>query len=342
MPSRQKTSLPTEFDGGLHMIFLAGGNAPAGENEIMPSRRGGEAPRELVAIVAQDAEIDDFRAEAGEQAREQQPVRIMDRAFAETPARLDQLVARREQRDPQPSPDLDGSEADRGGKCHVLGLHPAAGRQDEGTATDVFAHATQIGASAQASRQDDMCLRRPRVFLHEHGVGVGGQRRTREDADGDAFRDDPGRRAASRDAAAQGQLGRTLRSKIHMAHGIAIDRRIGERRQRDRREDIGRDHAPVGLRERYSLFLRDRHDPFGDQRQRRFDRHERAAEGEAIVGQLRHSRRIIEIAMFFDSKVSHILSTGSLVGHFRFTRVPLERVNAVASAAIFWRSIFRV
>ena len=140
------------------------------------------------------------------------------------------------------------------------------------------------------------------ILLHEDGVGVGGQGRAGEDANRRAPRFKPCRRAAGGDPAAQGQLGRTLRIEVGVAHRVAIDRRVVERRQRHRRVDIGRDHASIGLGKRHIPRIRDRCDPLGDQRQRRIDRHELAAEGEAIVSELRHSCPALEIAVFFDQK----------------------------------------
>ena len=79
--------------------------------------------------------------------------------------------------------------------------------------------------------------------------------------------------------------------EIGMAHGIAVDRRIVERRQVDRRDDIARDHAAARGGERHALGLGHRRDALGDQPLHLGDRQQRAAERKAVVGELRHHAR---------------------------------------------------
>ncbi len=76
--------------------------------------------------------------------------------------------------------------------------------------------------------------------------------------------------------------------KIGMAHGIAVDRRIVERRQIDRRQNIQRDDTAARSGERHRLGLRHRRNTLRDQLLHLGHRQQRAAKGEAIVGELRH------------------------------------------------------
>ena len=79
-----------------------------------------------------------------------------------------------------------------------------------------------------------------------------------------------------------------LSRKVGVAHGVTIDGGVGEGRQRQRRRDIAREHASVGIDERDGLDIGDRIDARGDQANGLVDRHHRSAEGKAIVRQLRH------------------------------------------------------
>ena len=69
---------------------------------------------------------------------------------------------------------------------------------------------------------------------------------------------------------------------------IAVDGGIGEGRQRQRRQNVVRENAAIGARERDRLDIHDRRHARGDETDGLIDRHHRPAEGKAIVGQLRH------------------------------------------------------
>src|SRR5262249_8446870 len=76
--------------------------------------------------------------------------------------------------------------------------------------------------------------------------------------------------------------------EIGVAHRIAVDRGIVERRQAERRHDIARDYAPARREERHRLDLGPRLDPLRDQALGFRDRQKRPRECEAVVSQLRH------------------------------------------------------
>src|SRR5581483_9477888 len=75
---------------------------------------------------------------------------------------------------------------------------------------------------------------------------------------------------------------------IGAAHGKTVDRGIVERRQTDgRHQVVGEDAAQRAVQAR-GLAAVDRNDPLGNQPLRVGDRQQRAVEGKAIVGELRH------------------------------------------------------
>src|SRR4051794_18051448 len=73
-----------------------------------------------------------------------------------------------------------------------------------------------------------------------------------------------------------------------MRYGEAVDRAVGIWRHIHVGDEVARQNPPAGLGQRHDLFLDDRGDPFFDQRERRVHAKQRAAEGEAVVAQLRH------------------------------------------------------
>src|ERR1043165_510385 len=77
-------------------------------------------------------------------------------------------------------------------------------------------------------------------------------------------------------------------AEISMAHRVAIHRRVVERWQVNRRDDVGRKHAPARSLHCNRLGLRDRYHALVDQPFDVLDRKERPAERKAIVSELGH------------------------------------------------------
>ena len=86
--------------------------------------------------------------------------------------------------------------------------------------------------------------------------------------------------------------------EIAVPHRIAIDGRIVERRQIDRRDDVAGEHAPARRRERHAFGLGHRLHALGDHPLHVGDRQQRAGEGKAVVGELRHHALCMAAAAF--------------------------------------------
>ena len=71
---------------------------------------------------------------------------------------------------------------------------------------------------------------------------------------------------------------------------IAVDRGVVVRRHRERRRQIGGEEPPARLPERDGFAADDDIEPLGEQRERLAGGHQRAAEGEAVVGELGHGQ----------------------------------------------------
>ena len=91
-------------------------------------------------------------------------------------------------------------------------------------------------------------------------------------------------RGAGLNAPCHGKCAFCIERQIATGHGIAIDGRIGEGRQRQRRRNIAGQNTAVRFGERHGLDLLHRRDPRGDDRDGLVDRHQRSAKGKAIVG----------------------------------------------------------
>ena len=111
-----------------------------------------------------------------------------------------------------------------------------------GSATGAVAHILAgkppVGAELQARRHDDAVAFGRHVLLHEHGIGAGRHRRAGENADRLARLERAVGTRAGGDAAGDRQPGFAVGIQIGVAHGIAIDRGIIERRQIDRRRHV--------------------------------------------------------------------------------------------------------
>ena len=179
--------------------------------------------------------------------------------------------------------------AERGRQRDVLRPQPDPGPQHHLAGGDILAGKADVGARMLSRRQHDAAsVVDPHVLLHEDGVGPGGQRRAGENPRGMARRELRQRRGPGGDAAAERQ--RTLRrgGQIGAGDRVTVHRRIGEQRQRQRRDQIGRENAAVRPPQRHGLDALDDADPRGDQRHRLVHRQHRRAGGKAIVRQLGH------------------------------------------------------
>src|ERR1700712_367114 len=162
-------------------------------------------------------------------------------------------------------------------------------RRREVTGGNILAGGAHIRAGLQARRQNHPArVVEAYILLHEHGVGALRHRRAGEYPRGVAGPDRFTRRRAGLDASGHDKGGLRLGRKIAATDGIAVDRGIGERRQRQRRRNACRENPPVRRGEPDRLDLPHRRDPRGDDADGLVDRHHRAAEGKAIVRQLRH------------------------------------------------------
>src|SRR5262249_13269526 len=76
--------------------------------------------------------------------------------------------------------------------------------------------------------------------------------------------------------------------EIDVAHGVAVDRGIVERRQIDGRHHVARNHAPIRSMQGNGLNFGDRRNALADDALDLLHRQQRAREREAIVAKLRH------------------------------------------------------
>jgi hypothetical protein len=129
------------------------------------------------------------------------------------------------------------------------------------------------------------------ILLHEDGVGTRRHGRAGEDADRRPNRQRARGGMARGHALDHGEPRLGGRIEIGVTHGIAVDRRIIERRQIDGRHHVARDHAPVGGGERHRLDLGDRRHALADDAFDLVHRQQRTREGEAVVRELRHQPR---------------------------------------------------
>ena len=103
-------------------------------------------------------------------------------------------------------------------------------------------------------------------------------------------------------------------AEIGVPHRVAIHRRIIERRQVDRRDDIGGKHAPARVLECNALGFGNRRHALVDQPLDIIDREQRAAESEAVVGELGHqltSSSTASSGLAFATRMSATASTSS-------------------------------
>jgi hypothetical protein len=160
--------------------------------------------------------------------------------------------------------------------------------RDRGLAAgQVLAGEAAVGAALQPARQDHPALLEPHVLLHENRVKPRRHGRAREDAYcgarlwhlGEAARGGP---------SDNGQRRIDGLPQVGEAHRETVDGRVVEGRQIQRGRHVLCEHTAIGCADRQDFRAGDGRQPLADERPRRIDRHEFAAEGEAIVGELGH------------------------------------------------------
>jgi len=165
------------------MISLTGRDAARGQHQIMIPRRGCDRALELIGIIWKDAEIGRAGAEALDQPRQQIAVGVEQGCRRARPARLDDLVAGREHRDPHPPPHRQRRDADCSRQCHMRLGEPPASRQHDDTGAQVLPGQPPVGPKLKASRHDHGAALDAAILLHEDGIGAGRHWRAGEDAD---------------------------------------------------------------------------------------------------------------------------------------------------------------
>ena len=250
----------------------------------MRRRRIPDRRRDRLAPVRQDAQIRHLRPGPPAQQREQHPVAVPSLRRAWRRARLHELVPGREQRHANRAANVHGLPPERRGQGEVLRpQHPARGQGDR-AGGHVLAGRAGVRPDAQSVRQGEQAIGFPHVFLHEHRIRAGRQRRSGEDSHRRPARERR-RHGSGSDAAPQRdgpalQTGQTDR--------IAVHGRIREGGQIDLGHQIMRQNAPVGLKQRHGFRPGNARDPLGDHGQRRIHALQLAAEREAVVRELRH------------------------------------------------------
>ncbi len=146
-----------------------------------------------------------------------------------------------------------------------------------------------IGAALDAGGDRHRAVDDLAVLLHQHRVGTLRQERAGEDADRACAARVLAQRMTGGGAAHDGQHGLAAGHEIGEAHGIAVDRDIvGGRHVARRDQRLGED-AAGRVFQRNALGFGDAATSFSFSSAKRGGRrHQLAAEGEAIVTELRH------------------------------------------------------
>ncbi len=124
------------------------------------------------------------------------------------------------------------------------------------------------------------------VLLHEDGVRAGGDGGAGENAPGGPPRERLGCRRPGREAPRHRQARSPV--QIREAHRVPVHGRVVERRQVEGGDHVCGEHAAIGGLQPDLLDLGNAACVGRDKGECRVDRQELAAEGEAVVGELRH------------------------------------------------------
>jgi hypothetical protein len=136
----------------LDVIFLAGGNPAAGQDQIVAARSRPQGLRQHRAIVTQDAEIAQLAAQPRQQRHQHETVGIEQLPGGTATARRHQFVAGGKHRDADAPFHIQMRQPERGGERDILWPQPAARHQRRMPRSNVLAGGTHIGAGTQSRR----------------------------------------------------------------------------------------------------------------------------------------------------------------------------------------------
>ena len=126
------------------MILAANRHAAGRHQEVGIARRRRQSAFESARLIADDSEVVNIAAHLLQQAAQQGPVGVPDLASLQGLSRLAQLIARREQADPEPLEYGQLFASERTGQCDVIGPQPVAGPQHPRSLPHILAPLTPV------------------------------------------------------------------------------------------------------------------------------------------------------------------------------------------------------
>ena len=135
------------------------------------------------------------------------------------------------------------------------------------------------------------------VLLHHDRIRARGHRRPGKDADCLAAVGGPPEGMPGGRAAGHRQPGFAIRIEAVEMNRVAVDGRVGERRHRVLGDHVRGQNPPQRRAQRHRFRVADDPDTFIEQGQRPLHRHQFAAAGKTIIGELRHRPALFQPAM---------------------------------------------
>jgi hypothetical protein len=281
---------PRRLDRRLHVVLLAGRDATRGQQQVVRGRSLGKRGGHGVSAIRQDAEIGDRAAETRQRRVQREAVAVIDLQRRKGRAGRSELVAGREQRDAQPRAHGEAVPPKRRRQADILRAQQTPGRQGERAPRHVLARRARIRPALEPRAQPHAAVgQRLGILLHHHRVRTLGHRRAGEDADRLARADRTAERLTGGHTGTDGEDRVPIGREIGVAHGVAVHGAVGEGRQIGRGDQVLGEDAPDRLMQRRAFDGRDRAEPCTQLGKRVVHRHERAAEGETVVRELRHA-----------------------------------------------------
>jgi len=261
-PARLLRHLPEDaLDAGggervLHQVELAHRDAAAGEDDVRLERPG-EAGADVRGAVAHDRQHERLRARFARGGGERVGVGVDDLPRPRRLIHLHQLGARGQDGDPWAAVDGERRAPDRGGHTQVRGADRRPRTDHHLAGPDVLARGAHVRAGRWRRAHHDHAVALLGVLDLHHGIGAARDDRAGEELDRRAGLDgrvDDAARGLDRN---DPQACRHAR-KIGVAHGEAVHRRVGGRRDGAGGDDVRRRHAAERLGEHHALVAQHR------------------------------------------------------------------------------------
>ena len=215
-----------------------------------------KARRDCGALVPNDSQVDDVRAQALKHAGDGVAVAVVDGAGLEALPDRAELVSGGEGGHPKPASNLDAGNPERGEQTELRGVDPLALGRHQRTTFQVLAGLSHVLANVVPCGDGDPTLREPDLFLHDDSIGAGGHYSPGHDPHRATGGDGAGKGLARPGGSEEPEGALAPFGQVRPTESVSVHRGVGMARHREGGDHVGREDSAERVPELYLLAFR--------------------------------------------------------------------------------------